>query len=286
MESAPAPEAVSVESDALEIATSGGAPRRTLTGLELLQTIAAGGTASVLTIYRGGRDQCQYWVRDGMLELLMTPRGHAHAAVSSGAAALLLEQGCMFTILPFDELPTNVADYVKLNIPIEEVCLAVAQSNDEGLLDPHYRPILTEEGIDWLHFHHCINREPLQYKVFKPQNETFLIGRSPECEVRLDDPSVSDVHCQISIRYGVALVEDLGSTNGTFIDDRKVFVGIAYPNHWLRVGQAFVYLSQTRVSMFGISDEESRLIRRTSSPSTTMKIPSADELQARARART
>ncbi len=47
------------------------------------------------------------------------------------------------------------------------------------------------------------------------------LGRSSHCEVVLDDSTVSKQHAQI--RYDVDVrIEDMGSTNGTFVNGRRV----------------------------------------------------------------
>jgi len=48
------------------------------------------------------------------------------------------------------------------------------------------------------------------------------IGRSVECELRLDDTYVSQQHARIFDRSGNWYVEDLGSTNGTYLNRKKV----------------------------------------------------------------
>ena len=50
----------------------------------------------------------------------------------------------------------------------------------------------------------------------------YLIGRTPECAIQIVAPSVSRVHAKIAVVNDVATLEDLGSTNGTFVDGRKV----------------------------------------------------------------
>lgn len=53
------------------------------------------------------------------------------------------------------------------------------------------------------------------------------VGRSPECDIYLDDTGVSRQHARLRpLDYGVE-VEDLGSTNGSFINGQRISVGIA-----------------------------------------------------------
>jgi hypothetical protein len=49
-----------------------------------------------------------------------------------------------------------------------------------------------------------------------------VVGRLPECDISLDDPSVSRRHARIGRQDGMWFVEDLGSTNGTRVGDRSV----------------------------------------------------------------
>jgi hypothetical protein len=49
-----------------------------------------------------------------------------------------------------------------------------------------------------------------------------LIGRSPDAHVRIDSPKVSRNHAKITIDGDTAMVEDLGSKNGTFVGDIRV----------------------------------------------------------------
>lgn len=45
-----------------------------------------------------------------------------------------------------------------------------------------------------------------------------MIGRGPECHLRLQSELVSRQHCLLSIRPGAVMLRDLGSTNGTLIN--------------------------------------------------------------------
>ena len=48
------------------------------------------------------------------------------------------------------------------------------------------------------------------------------IGRSRQCDIVLDDPSVSRQHAEIRPRGGSWVLSDLGSTNGSALNGRRV----------------------------------------------------------------
>jgi len=51
---------------------------------------------------------------------------------------------------------------------------------------------------------------------------TFVVGREPDCDVCLDNKSVSRQHLRVFPEAGYWYIQDLGSTNGTCIDDKQV----------------------------------------------------------------
>ena len=57
---------------------------------------------------------------------------------------------------------------------------------------------------------------------FLLQNERTTLGRSPDCDVFLDDVTVSRHHAVLSRRGDVFVVEDQGSLNGTFVNRHRV----------------------------------------------------------------
>ncbi|WP_419842445.1 FHA domain-containing protein [Candidatus Poriferisodalis sp.] len=52
--------------------------------------------------------------------------------------------------------------------------------------------------------------------------EALTIGRSPECDVIIDDGYSSQAHARFYRNGGQHLLEDLGSTNGTYLNRQKV----------------------------------------------------------------
>ena len=64
--------------------------------------------------------------------------------------------------------------------------------------------------------------EPPTAQVF-PLSEEVTIGRAPGCSVALsDDTFVSQLHARVYVRDGQPFVEDLGSTNGTFVNQSRL----------------------------------------------------------------
>ncbi len=52
--------------------------------------------------------------------------------------------------------------------------------------------------------------------------DSFSIGRAPDCDVIIDHESVSKRHARIDWLSTYAELEDLGSSNGTFLNGQKV----------------------------------------------------------------
>ena len=76
--------------------------------------------------------------------------------------------------------------------------------------------------------------------------QTIIAGRTVQCDLQIDDPSVSRRHCSLTSNGGVLQIKDLDSANGTFVspageqlptapldpgtrhelaDDERVFIG-------------------------------------------------------------
>ncbi len=65
--------------------------------------------------------------------------------------------------------------------------------------------------------------EPLERESERIDIETaIVIGRSPECDLRLDDNFLSSRHARVANDGGDLSIEDLGSTNGTYVNQELV----------------------------------------------------------------
>lgn len=65
-----------------------------------------------------------------------------------------------------------------------------------------------------------------------------VIGRDPSCEYDLPNDTVSSRHARLSFHHNQWWVEDLQSTNGTFLNDERVYTpAVIISGDELRCGQ-------------------------------------------------
>jgi FHA domain-containing protein len=58
-------------------------------------------------------------------------------------------------------------------------------------------------------------------------SEEVTVGRASGCQVALTDPTVSQLHARVYRKDGRLYVEDLGSSNGTYLNRKKVTAPVA-----------------------------------------------------------
>lgn len=73
-----------------------------------------------------------------------------------------------------------------------------------------------------------------------PPRVYATIGRAPDNDVVLDDPTVSSHHARLSWSGTTLVVEDLSSANGTFVDGERVKSARTRPGTDLRCGEVAV----------------------------------------------
>jgi len=72
---------------------------------------------------------------------------------------------------------------------------------------------------------------------FKLSPGVTAVGRLDDNQVQISHPTVSSHHCELRLGDGGLIVKDLGSTNGTFINDQPVAAeGVLHPGDILRLG--------------------------------------------------
>jgi FHA domain/zinc-ribbon domain len=72
---------------------------------------------------------------------------------------------------------------------------------------------------------------------FRPAGARTRIGRSPDCEIFLDDVTVSRNHAVLVQENGKFHVEDQGSLNGTFVNRRRIDNALLGNGDELQIGK-------------------------------------------------
>ncbi len=70
------------------------------------------------------------------------------------------------------------------------------------------------------------------------------VGRSPESDVHLPDPSVSRNHALFDVQDGALVVHDAGSTNGTYVNEERVDTAALKPGDVVAFGKAALRVEQ------------------------------------------
>jgi len=78
---------------------------------------------------------------------------------------------------------------------------------------------------------------------FELATGSLLVGRLPECDVVLEDGLASRMHARISVQDTHVIIEDLHSTNGIYVNERRVVRGTV-----LRQGDR-ILLGATEISL-------------------------------------
>lgn len=65
---------------------------------------------------------------------------------------------------------------------------------------------------------------PLVGKLHNLQEGETVVGRAPDADIIINDNRISRHHLKLSLSQGKVNVEDLGSTNGTFVNGKRIAV--------------------------------------------------------------
>jgi pSer/pThr/pTyr-binding forkhead associated (FHA) protein len=74
-------------------------------------------------------------------------------------------------------------------------------------------------------------------QTFQPADGRTLVGRSPECDIFLDDVTVSRQHAEIIREGDEFTIRDLGSLNGTYVNRRRIESAVLQDDDEVQVGK-------------------------------------------------
>lgn len=71
---------------------------------------------------------------------------------------------------------------------------------------------------------------------FPITGEKVVLGRRPDCGIRVPVADVSRQHCEIAVTKAGLMVKDLGSSNGTYVNGKRIAESKLAPGDKLAIG--------------------------------------------------
>jgi class 3 adenylate cyclase/pSer/pThr/pTyr-binding forkhead associated (FHA) protein len=72
--------------------------------------------------------------------------------------------------------------------------------------------------------------------IFTVEKPLIKIGRTPHCDLVINDPLVSREHALLQVKAGEITLEDLNSANGTLVNDQRITRIVLRPGDKIRLG--------------------------------------------------
>jgi pSer/pThr/pTyr-binding forkhead associated (FHA) protein len=83
-------------------------------------------------------------------------------------------------------------------------------------------------------------------KVIELGQGQLSIGRVPDCEIQLSPTKVSRIHARVLFRNEEYHLEDLGSTNGTYVNGIKIVKCVLRNNDQIDIGGVKILFSEEK----------------------------------------
>jgi len=111
----------------------------------------------------------------------------------------------------------------------------------------------------------------IEERVF-PLKTRLTIGRAPENDIVLGDSSVSRYHAVIHVIKGKPTIEDVGSSNSTFVNGEQIDKATLYNGDKLRIGRVSLRLYQGEHFPQRVGMKETQLLVETSKATSLAKL--------------
>jgi hypothetical protein len=124
-------------------------------------------------------------------------------------------------------------------------------------------------------FQLVMQKGPNPGKIYELAQEEITIGRDISNRLVINDPEVSRRHARLTSQVGGYVIEDLGSTNGTFVDGQRLM-----GPHLLRPGQTVMFGEKITLAYEALGfDPNATIVSAASTspaPQDTFRVPPSD----------
>ncbi len=86
---------------------------------------------------------------------------------------------------------------------------------------------------------------PDKGQIFTLQDADVFIGRHGQCDLVLHDPEVSRRHVKLASGENGWLLDDLGSTNGSFVNGQRITHQTTAPGDRIQIGQSVLVIQKS-----------------------------------------
>jgi pSer/pThr/pTyr-binding forkhead associated (FHA) protein len=112
----------------------------------------------------------------------------------------------------------------------------------------------------------CSQAPLIQFSLSKP---ITILGRAPDCDIVLDDRSVSRQHAKIRITESGLEIADLGSKGGTFVAEKQIQTCRVGYGDCIRIG---------KINLVVVATEDFPVMLETEAPSISLTESSTDQI--------
>src|SRR5262245_14848223 len=90
-----------------------------------------------------------------------------------------------------------------------------------------------------------------------PEQPSIIVGRSPDCAIAIDDPSLSRRHFELAWDGRTCRLTDLGSRNGVLVNGTRVQQAIVQPGDTIQAGEVTcrLHFARGRLSEVGAAPD-------------------------------
>ena len=101
-----------------------------------------------------------------------------------------------------------------------------------------------------------LNAQNIPGEEWELGSDPLTVGRGEVTEIQLSDPRLSRQHFRVCNLDGAYVLEDLGSTGGTFLNDEPVTNALLKPGDLIRAGGSRFYFDVGMDTMLNVSADQ------------------------------